>query len=321
VSRGDLKHPTVGPAAVARVREGRPEDDSWRTDFRAGSHHSRWVDELRQPLEIRDSARAAEICGAVTRLILRDFAPALLLMPAATRRRLQALASYTLTLFDFARQTGLEGERLTAINRWEFDLEAALEGHPPGQPVYLLIAEQQRREPWNRAAFDLLHSCARRRSLESRPADRRSAEIRAATLARSLVWLLLGTEPAPPLVDLTAAVVRLQGLLDLGDDLRRHQVRLPREELADDWSSSGTAALDDLRQVLEKESRRIEALIGDRRSASQVPRELRAATRYMQRAARRLLEGVRRRPETVIDDPPRLGIGSRLALLLTSRWF
>ena len=56
------------------------------------------------------------------------------------RERVQTLAAYAYTLFDFARQHGVEGERLAQINRWEFTLEAALSGQKVGQPIFLRMA-------------------------------------------------------------------------------------------------------------------------------------------------------------------------------------
>ncbi len=153
--------PRRGGIPVERVRDEHPEGDSWRADALAASRHSRLLDELRRPLEDHRPERAAEVCGDVARAILRDFAPALILLPAAERRRAQALAAYALTLFDFAAQTGLEGERLSQINRWEFELEAALSGRPAGQPVWVLLAAEERRRPWPREALDALGDAAR----------------------------------------------------------------------------------------------------------------------------------------------------------------
>lgn len=303
-----------------RARGARPEDDTWRTDFKLGSHHSRWIDELRRPLESHDRERAAEICGEVARGVLQDFAPALALVATPTRRRLQAIAAYTLTLFDFARQSGLEGERLTAINRWEFDLEAALDGEPPGQPVYVLIHEQEERRPWPREAFDLLHAGARSRSIEPRPADRRTAEKDASRLARALVWLILNQEPSPAVTDFAAAVIRLRGLLNLGDDLRRHQARLPRSELADSWMPDQGNEPNGLQKAIEDECRRLASELDTRQVEVLVPRQLRAATRYTRQAALHLVKAIQTQGIGVIENRPRLGLARRLRILVRARW-
>ena len=167
---------TAGALPVERVRGARPEDEAWRADALAGSRHSRWADELRQPLELHDLDRAEEICRQVTRLALQDYAPALMLLAGRPRRQVQALTAYTLVLLDFACQTGLEGEKLTAINRWEFELEAALDGHPTGQPVFVLLHSLEQEGAWAREGFDRLHSAARHRAVQIRPRDRAAAE-------------------------------------------------------------------------------------------------------------------------------------------------
>ena len=305
---------------VERARASRPDDDSWRADALAGSRHSRWVEELRQPLDLHDRGRAAEICGQVTRLALQDFAPALLLLPRADRHRLQALTAYALTLFDFARQTGLEGERLTAINRWEFDLEAALDGQPTGQPVFVLIHALDQQRPWAREGFDPLHAFARRRCAQPRPADRRAAERNALVLGKSLAWLLLGEEPADPVARFASALVRLRGLLDLGDDLRRHRASLPISEIPDSWSTGDRAEPEILAVAIQDECTRLDSVIENHEYLSQVPRDLRAAARYSQRTAQKLLKQVESAGVSIVETPPQVGLLDRLGLVVRSRW-
>src|SRR5262245_65215795 len=121
------------------------QGEDWRADSRARSHHSRLDAEIRRPAEDFDEEKAAALCAEITRNLLGDFAPALLLLPAPERRRVQALLAYASTLFDFARQRGVEGERLAQINRWEFTLEAALSGQRIGQPVFLRMTQEHER--------------------------------------------------------------------------------------------------------------------------------------------------------------------------------
>ncbi|HBL25642.1 MAG TPA: hypothetical protein DD490_02275, partial [Acidobacteria bacterium] len=68
-------------------------------------------------------------------------------------------------LFDFARQRGVDGERLAQINRWELTLETALSGVPVGQPVFVRMAREERRRAWPTAALDEIAACARRRAI------------------------------------------------------------------------------------------------------------------------------------------------------------
>ena len=308
------------PVPVDRVRSTRPEDVSWRADAFAGSRHSRWVDELRRPLENHDLDRAQEICGQVTRRVLQDFAPALLLLSGTDRSRLQALTAYTLTLFDFVRQTGLEGERLAAINRWEFDLEAALEGRGVGQPVFVTLADLEEQQPWDREAFDDLHALARRRTAVSRPADLPAAEKDAGTLAEVLIRLFLGEEPAETLCQFGSVLIRLRGLIELGDDLRRHRARLPMSELPETWRTDGQADLPTLTVAIGIEGDRLRSISGEQDPVHLVPKRLRPATRYAELAVQKLLEKVDSQGAEIVYKPPRLGLLDRLILLLRSRW-
>ncbi len=319
VARGDSRFRSAAPSAVERVRGARPEDDTWRADALAGSRHSRWIEELRQPLGSHDLQLARQTCARVTRIALQDYAPALLLLSDENRLRVQAITAYTLTLFDFVRQTGLEGERLAAINRWEFDLECALEGNPPGQPVFVLLADLERRRPWARAGFEHLHGFARRRSADRRPANRRAAEGEASMMASSLGWLLLGSQPPASVVGLAAGLVRLRALATLGDDLRRHRCRLPITEVAEDWHATepGAAAL---QGPVATECGRIRHLLEPRDWLPHIPPELRRAVRYCQAAGLRLLRQTEERGATIVDRPPAIGPLSRLALLARCRW-
>ena len=119
------------------------------------SAHSTFRD-LEPPRHDFDPEHARAVCAQIARDALRDFAPALVLLPPATRLRAQALIAYARTLLDFARDRSLEGERLAQINRLEFELEAALDGEPPGQPVFVQLAALERAAPWPRQAFDEL---------------------------------------------------------------------------------------------------------------------------------------------------------------------
>src|SRR4051794_8894509 len=130
---------------------------------------SRLAGELNPPAEDLDEEKAEELCAGIARHLLGDFAPALLLLPGTERRRAQALLAYTYGLFDFARQGGLEGEKLAQINRWEFTLEAAFAGERTGQPVFLRMARENERRRWPVAALADLATPAPRRALPRRP--------------------------------------------------------------------------------------------------------------------------------------------------------
>ncbi len=195
-----------GAVPVERVRgEHPPNGEGWRHDALAGSRHSRLLDELREPLEDHDPDRAEGLCAEIARSALGELAPALLLLPRAERRRARVLAAFTLTLFDFARQRGLDGDRLAEINRWEFALEQALDGQPTGQPVFVLMAVEEERRPWRRRALDRLSAGARKRAL-----GRGTAEVDSrADLAGAFAEALIGQTVPPTTGTFGAALARL----------------------------------------------------------------------------------------------------------------
>ena len=178
---------------VERVRGERPENPDWRADGVARSHHSRLLDHLVEPLDDHDPARAEEICGKICRAALVDLAPALSLLPAGERRRARVLGAFVLTLYDFAAQPGLDGDRLAELNRWEFRLEEALDGRPAGQPIFVLMAREEADRPWSREALDRILAAARRRALAAARPTATSGG--ASGLAEGLAAALLG-EPA-----------------------------------------------------------------------------------------------------------------------------
>ncbi len=290
----------------------RPSDDSWRADALARSRHTRWLDELRQPLADCDPEQAETICGAVTRAALRDFAPAIMLLSAVERRRARALGAYALTLFDFAAQAGLEGERLSQINRLEFDLESALAGASSGQPIFVLM---EGGSPWPTEALDALATAARHRATRPRPETGDEADRESRHLGRALATALTG-DRAPGAARLAAGLLRLGGLLTLAEDSRRHRPQLPRQVLPDDWlRGAGKGAT--LERAIRDECGAIAELLTDIDLAGLSPTERRAA-RYLRTAARRLLRRAERRGADLLDGPPELGALTRLGLLARS---
>jgi len=173
-----VKRPLDGAGPVSgvdRVRGQRPEDDDWRADALVASGHSRLVDELRTPADDPDPRRAQDLCARVCRTLLGDLAPCLLPLSKNERLRVQALVAHTRTLFDFALQRGMHGERLAQINRWEFDLERALDGDPPAQPVFVAMAIAETVYPWPREALGVISSAARRTAVTGTPSGVDSA--------------------------------------------------------------------------------------------------------------------------------------------------
>ena len=307
-----------GGVPVERLRDEHPTSEEWRADAMAASRHSRLLDELRLPRAEADPEAAARLCGEVCRNALRDLAPAVILLPPAERRRAQALAAYALVLFDFARQTGLEGERLSQINRWQFQLEEVLSGEPSGQPIFLAMQTEEGRRPWDREALDALADAARHRVATRRPATAAAREAELERLAGAICGALAGPQAAAAR-SLGGGLLRLFALLDLGEGLRRHDARLPRHELPDDWHETGRAGHEVLAAAVAGECRRAGPLLLPARFAA-LPRAWRRAARFLALAGRALLERVETAGAEVARRPPRLGVGHRLRLLLRARW-
>jgi hypothetical protein len=311
----------AGPPPVERVRGSHPTDASWRADALARSRHARLLDQLVEPLEERDLERAGRVCAAVCRATLADFAPGLILLPPGARRRLQAFVAWSATLFDFARQGGLEGERLAQMNRWEYELERALAGEPAGQPVFLLLAAEQEARPWPEQVFASVARTARRRAAEPRPATADEAARDARRLAGAA---LAGCAPEAAAeegpLELVATLVRLRHLVGLGEAMRRGQAGLGREELPEAWQLGRSVSPLELTTAVLREAERLRpALAGPGPARSPWPPALRPAACYARLAGRRLLAQVERRGGTVVGRPPRLGIATRLLLLAGAR--
>ncbi len=303
---------------MERARGEPPDDPSWRADALAQSGHSRLEDELRLPDADFDPQRAETTCAEVARAMLGDLAPALALLPPPERRRARALAAFTRTLFDFARQSSLEGEKLSQINRWCFDLEAALDGDGPGQPVFVMMALADRDRPWPREALDAIADSARNRAMLPRVATVDEATARADALGGALASALLprGERLPPPVA---GALLRVRWLLTIGEDERRHQTALAIA----DWPSADATGTTPEPPVVEaaivRECRRLRPLLADA-DLGTVDRPWRSAVAYLLAAARRHLRAVERAGAGVVTDPPSLGALARLALLARARW-
>jgi hypothetical protein len=289
--------------APDQILDTHPQGSEWRADALAGSRHSRISDHLVQPIESHDVEKAAVICAQVTRTVLGDLTPALILLHAEWRQRVQALTAYGLTLFDFAKQTGLEGERLSQINRWEFELETALSG-----------------KPWPVEALDRLGNAARRRITSRRPSTAGALDQQALALGGALVGALVKEGGTPALDSFAAALLRIRALQDLTHSLRRHQATLPVDELTDAWDPESRTNGDQVERAIATECRRIRALLADgSRAVSEAPVPMRSAGIYLLLAGRRLLADIEKRGAAILDQPPRLGLLSRLGLLLRAR--
>jgi phytoene/squalene synthetase len=303
--------PPGGAAALERdaVSGERPSRAAGSGPDPLRSAHTAFRD-LEAPRGDHDPERAREVCAAITRGALRDFAPALVLLPAASRMRAQAVIAYARTLLDFARDRSLEGERLAQINRFEFELEAALGGEPTGQPVFVQLAALERGEPWPRHAFDTLASIARSRVSVGVPSRPLAAEEQRGRLTQAILLALLSEPPAPELLPLGAAVLRAGSLLGWHEALWFHR---PDLGLGQDEAPSPRFA-----EAVAAEERAIREALEDTKGAiATLAERYRPAVRYVRLTAAALARRAAAAPAS--PTPPRLPLAERIWLLLRAR--
>jgi len=313
-----------------RPREQHPAGEEWRADALARSRHSRLDEEVREPAGDCDEEKALALCAEVCRGMLGDFAPALLLLPSLERQRVQTLLAFAHTLFDFARQHGVEGEKLAQINRWEIALELALGGQPVGQPIFVRMAREHRRRAWPAAALDELSACARRRAIRARPATPLEAEENAERLARAAASALLGKAPSAEVGAFLGALVRMRTLQVLGAEIDRNRIPLAESELPDDWSvlggdREGRGGRPDPRRVAavaQRECARLRPrLLRAARSLIELPPDYRRGAIFCLLAALRLVTGIENAEGDLLASPPQIGLLARLGMLARARWF
>jgi phytoene/squalene synthetase len=266
-----------------------------------------------------DEEKAGELCAGVARRLLGDFSPALLLLHGTERRRAQALLAYAYGLFDFARQGGLEGEKLAWINRWEFTLEAAFAGERTGQPVLLRMARENERRRWPVDPLDELAACARRRALRRQPSTVADADVEALILGRAVAAALLEKSLNAEVDGLASALVRLGSLQRLGEEMRNQRCPLPASEVAE--GEDGRFDPERLLTATRRECPRIRSrLLRAPRGLAGLPSGYRRAAVFSLLAALSLLTEIEDPEVDLLKAPPRLRLGSRLGLLLRARW-
>ena len=307
------------PPESSEPRARRPEGDDGRCDPLARRPQSRLAGEIGSPLADFDEEKAEELCAGVARNLLGDFAPALVLLPGTERRRAQALLAYAYGLFDFARQAGLEGEKLAQINRWEFTLEAAFAGERAGQPVVLRMARENERRRWPVDALDDLAGCARRRALRRRPATVVDADLEALSLGRAIAAALLEKSLNAEVDGLASALVRLGALQRLGEEVGSRRCPLPASEVEE--GEGGRLDPARLLAAVRRECPRIRSrLLRAPRGLVSLPHGYRRAAVFCLLAALRLLTEIEDPETDLLTAPPRLALRSRLGFLLRARW-
>lgn len=300
--------------------EWHPQDPAWRADALGASRHSRLADEIRPPDSRRaDPEAVVDLCAELARGQLGDFAPALALLTRPERRRAQALFCHAAVLFDFARQRGVEGERLAAINRWEFALDEALSGRPGGQPILAAMAREQGRRRWAVEGLDALSSCARHRATHDQPETAEAAEHQARRLARAVGHLWLGAPLSNEIEALGAGLIRLHRLQQLGSEAAAGRCPLPRAEVGDAARNPLEEAT--LLQAAHRECARLRPLfLGGARGLPALPAGFRQSMAYALFAGLSLLSQVEEADASLLVSPPRIGLRARIGLIVRARW-
>ncbi len=299
------------------IRESPPAAGEWRTDALGDSRHSRLEEEIRPPAEDFDEAKALEVCARITRDLLGDFSPALILLSVYERQRVQTLLAYTQTLFDFARQRGVQGEKLAQINRWEFTLETTLSGQPVGQPVFVRMAREQKRRPWSTEALDGIAACARRRATRLRPLTPEEADADAERLARAAASALLGGPPPGEIGAFAGALIRLRRIQLLGSEVDGRRNPLAESDLSEDDETP-----ERLVKAAQRDCGRLRTrLLKAPRGLVDLPAGYRRAAVFCLLAALELLTQIEEGDTPLLKQPPQIKVMTRVGLLLRARWW
>ncbi len=305
--------------APSRSIEQHPDDPAWRADALGASRHSRLADEIRPAVERPDPEAAVELCADLTRAHLGDFALALALLTRPERRRAQALVAYACTLFDFARRRGVDGDRLAAINRWEYTLDEALSGRAVAQPIFVAMSREQGRRRWSTEGLDALGVCARRRATHDQPTTVQDVERAALALARGFGRAWLGAPLPPEIEALGAGLIRLDRLQQLGRETAEGRCPLARTEVGDAAPIPPAEPL--LLAEARKECQRLRPLfLGGARGLPTLPDGYRRTVAYALFAGLALLTQIEEADASLLITPPRIGLRARLRLLARARW-
>ncbi|HLI23792.1 MAG TPA: presqualene diphosphate synthase HpnD [Acidimicrobiales bacterium] len=268
-------------------------------------------------------------CEAITRAEARNFAYGIALLPAQKRRAMSALYAMARRIDDIGDGTGDPADRLESLAGVRKSLHAiAAEPAAAGDdPVLVALADVARRYPLPMGALDeLVEGCEMDVAGTTYPtfADLVGYCRRVAGTVGRLSLAVYGCDDhatAEPLADALGIALQLTNIVrDIVEDRGMGRVYLPGEDLqrfgvagdasgprpalvalvcfetarAEEWYERGLPLLDLL----------------DRRS--------RACTAAMAGIYRRLLEAIRRRPESVLDGRVSLSPGQKALVAATA---
>ncbi len=293
------------------VYQGHPTESVRRAESSLSSRHSRLADHLLVPEEDFDADRAAELCAEVCRLALEELVPGLILIEPANRVRIQAQGAYLLALFDFAGQPGMEGERLAQINRWEYNLELALEEDPVGQPIFVHLANCYAQNPWPDAQFSRFGVLARHRAASEQGLRGTALDRWFERIGGAIREQFLGRDTPVDLDSVISAIARTQRLKSRVLLQLRSRQTTKSQNLRSEFESGVAVTSDE-----------IDSLLGELNAGSQliklIPKQHRKPTRYAVKASIALLSQCKKALLQPTGKTLQLGIFSRLYLLLGS---
>jgi hypothetical protein len=263
-----------------------------------------------------DPRRAEALCGDAAREVLGDYAPALLMLPAAERARARALLAYARQLFALAGAGGNQADRLANIERCEQTLGLACDGQPTNEAVIFRRAEEHRQRPWPADALAQLADSARRHAVRAVAESASEAESAARGTARAAATALLGARMNTEVASFGGALLCLDGLQRLGAATEPPHCPLP--------AATQRALVAEPRRLLpevRQECARLRPrLLRAPRGLVELPAPYRRAGAFCLHVALRLLSELEEKGPAPAARR-RLGTLTRVTLLVRARWF
>jgi hypothetical protein len=142
--------------------------------------------------------------------------------------------------------------------------------------------------------------------------------VEALSLGRAVAAALLEKGISAGIDDLASALVRLWALQHLGAEMSGKRCPLPASEVPEE---DGDYDPEQLLESAHRECRRLRTrLLRTPRGLADLPQGYRRAAVFSLLAALRLLTEIEDADRSLLAEPPRLGLGSRIGFLLRARW-
>jgi squalene synthase HpnC len=187
-----------------------------------------------EPLELDACYR---YCESMARARHHNFPVASLFLSSRLRKHIFAIYAFARTADDFADEPAFEGRRTLELDRWEVHLERCVHGETPAHPVFVALADTIARFDLPITPFQALLA-GLRADLETHGFDthaelRASCTLSAEPIAHLFLYLSGYRDPALLRAggEFAAGLACANFLQDLGADLERDRLYLPREDL------------------------------------------------------------------------------------------